>query len=444
MKLSAASLILIAILAVIGIYTYQNYASGLYYLAGRYDHMMNPYGVDPDAPEPTAGDTSFHRSMFIADLHADTLKWERDLLERSRFGHVDVPRLAQGNVALQVFTIVTKSPLNLPWSSCVSADSPDTNTLLFFMQGRPVAGLRERAMYQIERFKDAVERSREPGSEIELRLILDASDLAQLVSDRMQGEQVIGGILGIEGGHWIGGPGATEDDVRDDMQELFDAGVRQFAPTHRFDNTLSGSNEGCTRYGLTGHGRVALRTAEELGITVDLAHISQDGLRDAIALMEQPFNISHTGIRHNCDPPCVPDRNLDDDDIREIVRNDGVIGVGYWPQAIGPSVWRIADVMQHIMTLAEEEGVENPQHHVALGSDYDGSVTPLIEVSHLDVLTAITRRRDQPFHPEVTRDIFGRNACRLFATTLPGGDPEFARELCGQLQHAPPAPVPED
>ncbi|MCC5857698.1 MAG: membrane dipeptidase [Ectothiorhodospiraceae bacterium] len=443
MRLGLVSIILIALLTVVGIYVYQNYAAGLYYLAGRYDRMMNPYGIDPEAPTPTAGDTSFHRSMFIADLHADTLKWERDLLHRSFYGHVDVPRLAEGNVALQVFTIVTKSPLNFPWSSCVSARSPDKNTPLLFMQGRPMFDLRTRAFYQIERFKDAVERSREPDSPIELRLISSVDDLQQLVADRMQGMQVIGGILGIEGGHWVGGPEASEADVRADMEELFDAGVRQFAPTHRFDNNLSGSNEGCTRYGLTEHGRIALQHAEELGMVVDLAHISQQGLRDAIALLEQPFNISHTGIRHNCDPPCTPDRNLSDDDIRLIVNNGGIIGVGYWPQAIGPSVWRIADVMQHIMDIAAAEDLPHPSHHVALGSDYDGSVTPLIEVGHLDVLTAITRRRDQPFHPEVTRDIFGRNVCRLFATVLPGGDPDFANELCAQLQHAPAAPVPD-
>src|SRR5262249_50770406 len=54
-----------------------------------------------------------HKSLLIADLHADSLLWGRDLLQRSSRGHVDVPRLISGNVALQVFSIVTKVPRNL-------------------------------------------------------------------------------------------------------------------------------------------------------------------------------------------------------------------------------------------------------------------------------------------------------------------------------------------
>src|SRR5260370_17446299 len=51
-----------------------------------------------------------HKELRIADLHADSLLWGRDLLERSTYGQVDIPRLADGNVALQVFSLPTKSP----------------------------------------------------------------------------------------------------------------------------------------------------------------------------------------------------------------------------------------------------------------------------------------------------------------------------------------------
>ncbi len=427
--------LIIAVLLFGGYYAYNHYAAGLYYLAGQYDRMMNPYGTDPDAPEPTAADRHLHQSMFIVDLHADTLKWERDLLERSMFGHADVPRLREGNVALQGFTIVTKSPLRMPWSDSLSARSPDTNTLLSFLQGRPMFSLRERAYYQIDRYHDAVARARAgEGEGTELRLILDFADLEALVADREAGKDVIGGFLGIEGGHWIGGTGSSRADVEEEIQALFDAGVRMFAPTHRFDNALSGSNEGYARYGLTEHGRIALAKAESLGITVDLAHISSDGLSDAGDLLDQPFVISHTGVRANCEPPCRPDRNLSDDDIRVVLANDGVVGVGYWPQAIGPSVWRIADTMAHIMQLGRDAGLSDPSRHVALGSDYDGSVTPLIEVSNLDVLTAVLRQRPDPFTEQDVRNIAGQNACRVLATNLPGGSAERAEDLCANLR----------
>jgi len=51
-----------------------------------------------------------HESLFIADLHSDSLLWKRNLLKRSRIGHMDLPRLREGNVALQVFSSTTKSP----------------------------------------------------------------------------------------------------------------------------------------------------------------------------------------------------------------------------------------------------------------------------------------------------------------------------------------------
>lgn len=421
--------IVLIIVVIGGYFAYSQYAAGLYYLAGQYDRMMNPYGVDPEAPEPTSEDRDFHQSLFIADLHIDTLKWERDLLERSSFGHADVPRLAEGNVGLQVFTIVTKSPLRMPalWRTCVSNGMPDTNTPLAFLQGRPVFGLRDRAMHQIERFHHAVARSKHhPGPE--LRLIENADDLARLVADRQEGEEVIGGVLGIEGGHWVGRRGI--DTVRADMRELHEAGIRLFAPTHRFDNRLSGANEGCRKHGLSELGRAALQEAENLGMAVDLAHISSAGLFDAVNLLEKPFMVSHTGIRAECEEPCQVDRNISDEDIALIAANGGLIGVGFWPQAIGPSVWRIADVMEHIMAIARDPGADNPSHHVALGSDYDGSVTPLIELGHLDVLTTIMRQRPDPFGPAEIRNIMGGNACRLFATVLPGGSAETAARHC--------------
>ncbi len=51
-----------------------------------------------------------HNSLTIADLHSDSTLWRRDLLERGNRGHVDIPRMREGNLALQMFTSVTRSP----------------------------------------------------------------------------------------------------------------------------------------------------------------------------------------------------------------------------------------------------------------------------------------------------------------------------------------------
>src|SRR5205085_3161022 len=69
-----------------------------------------------------------HRTLLVADLHADSLFWDRDLLERAGRGHVDIPRLAEGNVALQTFTAVTKAPFGANYES--NSDSTDAVTLV--------------------------------------------------------------------------------------------------------------------------------------------------------------------------------------------------------------------------------------------------------------------------------------------------------------------------
>ena len=95
-----------------------------------------------------------HQSLFIADLHADSLLWGRNLTHKSNYGHVDIPRLIEGNIAVQVFSVVTKSPrdLNLIKNS---ADS-DNVTLLAIAQLWPLKtwfSLYERANYQVQKLQ---------------------------------------------------------------------------------------------------------------------------------------------------------------------------------------------------------------------------------------------------------------------------------------------------
>ena len=109
-------------------------------------------------------------------------------------------------------------------------------------------------------------------------------------------------------------------DTAAQVQPLADVGLDPTSPFSGFDNSLAGSNEGCERYGLTPQGRVALREAEALGMVVDLAHLSQAGIRETLDLLEAPFTVSHTGIRAQCEPPCRQSRNLSDQEI-EMIRH---------------------------------------------------------------------------------------------------------------------------
>ena len=73
-------------------------------LQGVTDHAA--YVIPPDVQRR-------HDALIVADWHVDSLLWNRDLMERSNRGHVDVPRLEEGGVAIQMFTTVTKTPAGL-------------------------------------------------------------------------------------------------------------------------------------------------------------------------------------------------------------------------------------------------------------------------------------------------------------------------------------------
>ena len=54
--------------------------------------------------------SAFDSLSFVADLHCDALLWDRDFLQKHDYGHVDLPRMQQSNMAFQIFTIVSKVP----------------------------------------------------------------------------------------------------------------------------------------------------------------------------------------------------------------------------------------------------------------------------------------------------------------------------------------------
>ncbi|MFQ5917040.1 MAG: peptidase M19, partial [Candidatus Binatia bacterium] len=93
---------------------------------------LPPYDVSERARQ-------LHQSLFIADLHADSLLWNRDLLDYGTYGHIDIPRLIEGNVVLQAFTVVTKVPRGRKIDGGTPSDSLDLITLLSISQLWPVS-----------------------------------------------------------------------------------------------------------------------------------------------------------------------------------------------------------------------------------------------------------------------------------------------------------------
>jgi len=109
---------------------------GFFGLAPGYvESSMNRIDGKP-LPKVSEQAIALHKTLTIVDLHSDTLMWKRDMMERASRGHMDLPRLAEGNVALQVFSSVTKTPKGQNYDAN-GADS-DNITLLAVAQMQPV------------------------------------------------------------------------------------------------------------------------------------------------------------------------------------------------------------------------------------------------------------------------------------------------------------------
>lgn len=339
---------------------------------------------------------ALHQRLVIADLHADTLLWSRDPLERASRGHVDLPRLDEGNVALQVFTAVTKVPSGQNYES--NEAGSDVLPWLLMAQRWPARtwdSLLERALYQAWKLEDAERRAPET-----LRIIRSRADLDALLAARAEGSRQIGGLLGIEGAHPLEGDLANID-------RLHAAGYRLMGLHHFFDNELGGSLHGITGDGLSDFGKQALVEMERLGITIDVAHSSPAVVEDVLALATKPIVLSHTGLRGACDSA----RNIEDDLAKRIAARGGVIGIGYWAGAICDST--PANVVRTIRYGIDLLGAD----HVGLGSDYDGAVRTDFDTSEIAVLTEEMRKAG--FTEEEIFKVMGGNVIRVFRENLP-------------------------
>ncbi len=289
---------------------------------------LNPT-VSPTTVAIAPAVAAFHQTLTIADLHADALLWGRNLAKLADYGHVDLPRLIQGNVALQVFTVVTQVPSPLKLEG--NAEQPDNITKLAILQRWPIAtwfSLNARALHQASQLKNL-----ETQSAGKFRVIQTASDLSNYLQQRQTQPTIAAGLLGLEGAQ------ALEGKI-EYLDRLYDAGFRLIGLAHFFDNAVSGSAHG----------------------------------------------------------------------VQQIAQTGGVIGIGFWETAVcGSDVRAIVRAMRYV---ADRVGVD----HVALGSDFDGSVRLPIDAANLVQITAALK--DAGFTNAEIGQIMGLNVMRILAQVL--------------------------
>lgn len=333
------------------------------------------FAYDPEpsfAPEPIDIEVSeraqrLHDEAVVVDLHVDSLLWPRDLTRADRGGQVDFPRMRAGGLDAAAFTIPTK----------------------FF----GVAGLKafhdrwpmrtwfspwERLRHQL----DKLETWHEAG---EVTITTDPSVLREQLG--------LYGFYGIEGAH------ALEGEL-ERVRELSGRGVVFIGPVHLTNNAFGGSSWGSDR-GLTPLGRRLIAEMNRSRVLVDLAHASPLTFEESLTLTELPPLVSHTGVR------AVHDswRNLSDEQIRAIASRGGVIGVMLAPPALSePSLDEAMQHLEHVIDVGGEDAA-------ALGSDFDGYVSPPIGADGLPVLTELMLRRG--FSEERIRKVLGGNVLRL-------------------------------
>lgn len=211
-------------------------------------------------------------------------------------------------------------------------------------------------------------------------------------------------FLSIEGGAALMGDISKLDAV-------YDRGVRLITLTWNGRNELG---DGCGEEnagGLTPFGREAVRRMAELGMIVDVSHLSVRGFDDVASVIKGAFVASHSNTYAFCDHP----RNLRDDQIHEIIRRRGLIGLNLYPPFIGKSEKiELRDLLPHVEHILALGG----QDVLSVGADFDGADMPM-DVSGIESMTNLHRLLVSSFGESLADKIFYQNAFDFFKG-LPG------------------------
>jgi len=363
------------------------------YVPGFFDKKANVVTAKISASDRM---TWYDSIPFIADLHCDMLLWDRDFFEAHDYGHVDLPRMQQANMAFQVFTIVSKVPRGINIER--NDDKTDQIALLSFGQLRPPAtwfSIKERALHQINQLHFFAKKS--VG---QFRVISNKTELEKYIDDRRANHSLTAGMLGLEGAHCL------ENDLIN-LDVFYDVGVRYIGITHFFDNEWGGSAHGVNRNGLTDKGKELVLKMNDLNITIDLAHASPKVIDDVLSITLKPVLVSHTGVKGVCDNQ----RNLSDAHLIEIGRLNGLVGIGLWETSVCGT--DAAATAKSIRYVADKIGVDK----VALGSDFDGAIGTHFDVTGLPLM--LNALEKEGFNRNEIEMIMGGNIRDFFLKNLP-------------------------
>lgn len=227
-----------------------------------------------------------------------------------------------------------------------------------------------------------------------------ARDAAGIRAARAAGRIAL--LLGVEGSYVV------ERDLDRDVPRLAAAGVRFLGPLWERDSLSGTSCRSREDRGLTELGRALVAACERHRIALDVSHASRRTFWDLARASTAPILASHSGAAGAHPHP----RNLDDDQLREIARRGGVVGVVFVAPYVGGPFAALARVADHVEHIARVAGHDT----VALGSDFDGFMPlprGMRDARDLPCLTQILW--DRGWREPELRKLIGENALRLFA-----------------------------
>jgi membrane dipeptidase len=197
-----------------------------------------------------------------------------------------------------------------------------------------------------------------------------------------------------------------------DLLEFQDLGFRMVGLTHIGQNRVGDGNAVSAPAGLTGPGRRLVRELDRMGLTIDMAHLSEPAFREVAGLTSGPLVTTHTGLRRFCDRP----RNLSLEQIEVIAERSGVIGLALAPEMLAlDATVTVEDVFVQLDWLAQRFGPSI----VGLGSDVGGFEGAVVGLADHAGLPWLAERMDRAgYRPEEVAAIMGENWYRLFSTTL--------------------------
>ncbi len=321
---------------------------------------------------------SVHDWAVMIDLHNDVLERltadpDYHLADRHTYNHTDIPRLRDGGVDIQWFSV---------WISPTSYPTNPFNTALTF----------------IDRFQAEV-----TANPTTLGM---ATTLEQALALNAEGK--IAGVFGVEGGHTI-------ENSLDNLQTLYDLGMRYLTITwnNSTDWAVSAQDSRSDSVGLSDFGRQVIHKLDSLGVIIDVSHTGIQTIRDILDETQNPIIASHSGVRALRDHY----RNLYDDQIQAIANSGGVVGIVFYKNFLAnPGQWvSVNTVIQHIDYIVNLVGID----YVAIGSDFDGvgqnSVpSGLEDTSKYPNLTI--GLLNHGYSPDDVRKILGGNFMRVFQT----------------------------